>query len=329
MTLRKQFDALVKSIDAKQGLVTSLVAVYDNVDAQNDRILPGAFDATIKKWQAQMAKGKFLPVVYGHRDEPRLILGKVVALRATAEGLEVDEQYFLNKQEARDTLDAQTEGVLGGSSFAYDVIRAKRAEDGVQNLIELDLIEVGPTIYPANDQTRLVGVKAVDTSEWDGNRAMGECSSAADYRSICAGERSVGEPDERQHWALPHHYLGRGPNASGVRNALSRLPQTEGLTNRDAAESHLQSHMSDISPSKAEEPTTTQEHGEKAGAVLSAASRKRIAEHISHLEAGVEFLKEWLAELGGDKTEEPEAKVEVPLIPALEPFRKQLDELLI
>jgi signal peptide peptidase SppA len=99
-----------------------------------------------------------------------------------------------------------------------------------------------------DDETLASISAAVDNSTWDGNRAMGQCSSASDYRSICAGERTTGEPDERQHWALPHHYLGRGPNAAGVRNALARLPQTQGLANRGAAESHLRGHMREISP---------------------------------------------------------------------------------
>jgi signal peptide peptidase SppA len=99
-------------------------------------------------------------------------------------------------------------------------------------------------------------VAEVDNSAWDGNRAMGQCSSAADYRSICAGEKNVGDPDERQHWALPHHYLGRGPNAAGVRNALARLGQTEGLTNRGAAQAHLDAHMRTINPQAAAEDET-------------------------------------------------------------------------
>lgn len=92
---------------------------------------------------------------------------------------------------------------------------------------------------------------AVDNSAWDGNRAMGECDDAADYRAICAGEHGAGTPDERQHWALPHHYLAsqgkaKPPNAGGVRAALARVGQTQDLTNREAARSHLEAHMSTI-----------------------------------------------------------------------------------
>jgi hypothetical protein len=93
------------------------------------------------------------------------------------------------------------------------------------------------------------GISAVvDESAWDGNKAMGQCSSAADYRTICAGERSVGEPDQRQHWALPHHYLGKGPNADGVRAALGRVSQTDNLSNEAAAQAHLDAHMREINP---------------------------------------------------------------------------------
>src|SRR5215472_13162581 len=89
-----------------------------------------------------------------------------------------------------------------------------------------------------------VQAAAYDDSAWDGAAAMAACSSAADYRAVCAGEHSAGSPDERQHWALPHHKSpGAAPNRAGVDNALSRLPQTQDLTNRSAAESHLHAHQ--------------------------------------------------------------------------------------
>jgi HK97 family phage major capsid protein len=89
----------------------------------------------------------------------------------------------------------------------------------------------------------------VDNSTWDGNAAMAACKTASDYRAICAGEKTTGTPDERQHWALPHHSKPDAPpNANGVRNSLSRLPQTQDLANKQAAEAHLQAHMRTISP---------------------------------------------------------------------------------
>ena len=96
----------------------------------------------------------------------------------------------------------------------------------------------------------------IDRTEWDGDAAMSRAASsddpAAAYRAICAG-RKDGDPAVQSSWALPHHKNpGDPPNAAGVRNSLSRLPQTDDLTNRDAAESHLQAHMDDIHAAEGE-----------------------------------------------------------------------------
>ena len=97
-----------------------------------------------------------------------------------------------------------------------------------------------------------IAAAAVDDSPWDGAAAMSAAAKSEDpaaaYKAICAG-RKDGDPDKQSSWALPHHkHPGAAPNAAAVRNALARLPQTQGLTNRDAAESHLNAHMSAITP---------------------------------------------------------------------------------
>jgi len=94
------------------------------------------------------------------------------------------------------------------------------------------------------------GERAVDNSAWDGPAAMSRCANsdtpASCYGSICAGRKS-GDPALQSSWALPHHKTAGGPpNAAGVRNSLSRLPQTQGLTNAAAARSHLQAHLASI-----------------------------------------------------------------------------------
>jgi hypothetical protein len=93
---------------------------------------------------------------------------------------------------------------------------------------------------------------SVDNSPWDASRAMHNAAQsdnpASFYGSICAGKRS-GDPSTAEAHALPHHYHpGDAPNAAGVRNALSRLSGTQGLTNESAAKSHLEGHMRTINP---------------------------------------------------------------------------------
>lgn len=93
---------------------------------------------------------------------------------------------------------------------------------------------------------------AVDDSDWDGPAAMSAASKADDpaaaLGAICAGKRD-GDPKTQAAHALPHHkHPGAAPNAAGVKNALGRLPQTQGLTNEDAAKAHLEAHMKAINP---------------------------------------------------------------------------------
>jgi len=99
------------------------------------------------------------------------------------------------------------------------------------------------------------GERAVDNSAWDGPAAMSRCANsdtpASCYGSICAG-RKAGDPSLQASWALPHHKTaGDPPNAAGVRNSLSRLPQTQGLTNAAAARRHLEAHLASINAGSA------------------------------------------------------------------------------
>ncbi len=92
---------------------------------------------------------------------------------------------------------------------------------------------------------------AIDESDWDGPHAMSLAAKsedpAATYKQICAGRRE-GDASKQESWALPYKYPGKGPNAAGVKAALPRLPQTEGLTNEAEAKSLLQKLMKQINP---------------------------------------------------------------------------------
>lgn len=92
----------------------------------------------------------------------------------------------------------------------------------------------------------------VDSSPWDASKAWAAGAASdnpeAFYRGICAG-RKAGDPTTQDAWALPYKYSPSSPaNAAGVKNALSRLPQTQGLTNKAEAESVLQKAMKSINP---------------------------------------------------------------------------------
>ncbi len=98
---------------------------------------------------------------------------------------------------------------------------------------------------------------ATDDSTWDAQEVISWCldqdDPAAAFRAVSGIERTVGEPDEAQHWALPHHRRpGEPANAAAIRNARARFEQTEDLKDRAAARRHVfETHRL---PSEADNP---------------------------------------------------------------------------
>ncbi len=93
---------------------------------------------------------------------------------------------------------------------------------------------------------------AVDNTPWDAAKAWHNGTIADDpeafYRGICAGKKT-GDPTTRNAWALPYKYHPDDPpNAAGVRNALARLGQTQGLLNKTEAQETLETAMGNINP---------------------------------------------------------------------------------
>ena len=304
-TIRKtysvaRFKALPDISGQPTGQFEALVSVFNNVDLQGDRVMPHAFDATLKAWEES---GDPIPCCWSHDwADPYAHIGYVNPsdCEVTPEGLLVRGQIDVGTNPfAAQVYSLMKQRRVKEFSFAYEVVHeAKDKNDGANNLEELNLIEVGPTLKGANPATELVGVKAsleaaaveqrekeryeaailarilqekvlrdtleemsdvetkqVDNTEWDGPAAMSRCAEsddpAAAYNAICAGKRE-GDPALQSSHALPHHKNPDDPpNADGVRNSLSRLPQTEGLTNAEAAQAHLDAHMRVISPESA------------------------------------------------------------------------------
>jgi ATP-dependent protease ClpP protease subunit len=92
----------------------------------------------------------------------------------------------------------------------------------------------------------------VDNSPWDASKAWANGAASDDpaafYKGICAG-RKAGDPSTQAAWALPYKYHpGDAPNAAGVRNALARIGQTQGLTNKGEAQALLERLMKQVNP---------------------------------------------------------------------------------
>jgi HK97 family phage prohead protease len=155
------------------GTWEAIVAVFGNVDYQGDRIIAGAFSKSLANWATS---GDPLPVIFSHQwDTLPAHIGTVLeakelfpgdeALPAELRGngglwakfrLDVD-----HPETYAPTIDRlMSERRLKEFSFAYDVFDERRGSDGANELLELDVLELGPTLKGANPATRLLSRRA-------------------------------------------------------------------------------------------------------------------------------------------------------------------------
>lgn len=154
----KTFNATLTS-DSTAGTVEAVVSVFNNIDLVGDRMMPGAFSKTLEDYQSS---GRTIPFVWSHDyDTPESYIGKVTEARETSEGLHVKAELF-DTPRAQVVRELLVNRVVSEFSFAYDIVDQQKAADGANELLEVRLLECGPTLRGANPMTRLIDAKAAD-----------------------------------------------------------------------------------------------------------------------------------------------------------------------
>lgn len=147
-----------KALDESSGTFEALVSIFGNVDLGGDRVVKGAFADSLKSWEA---KGDPIPVIFSHQwDNIDAHIGQVTDAKETDQGLQVKAQLDMEDPFASKVFKLMQRGTLKEFSFAYDTVEEK-LQNGANELLKLDLIEVGPTLKGMNPETELLAVKAL------------------------------------------------------------------------------------------------------------------------------------------------------------------------
>lgn len=173
--------------DAK-GTFEAIVSAFGNVDSVNDRVVKGAFAGTLAQWKQS---GAPIPVIWSHQwSDPRMHVGSVLDAEERDEGLWIkgalDIEAPADQSAAKQVYDLLKTKRVQQFSFAYDELRTKDQGDGVTDLLELELFEVGPCLVGANRATELLDVKH------DGLK-VGRAISAANEEKLRGAHGSIGD----------------------------------------------------------------------------------------------------------------------------------------
>jgi uncharacterized protein len=143
------------------GTFSALVASFNTVDRGGDLIKPGSFLRSLERWRKSKRR---IPVIWSHGShDPSKVVGSVAPSDAweTSEGLVVHGRLDLNSATAREVLRLLKSGDVDGWSFGYRVPKnGQKRRNGVNEISEVDLLELGPTPIPMNAEARTLVAKA-------------------------------------------------------------------------------------------------------------------------------------------------------------------------
>lgn len=142
---------------AETGVFEGYAAVFGVTDDVNDRIAPGAFEASLKSARAE---GQLPPMLWQH--DPRQPIGVWREMREDAHGLYVKGELFVDDiARAREAYRLLKERVVTGLSIGYRARKSHRdSSSGARVLTTVDLVEVSMVTFPANSYARVRRVKS-------------------------------------------------------------------------------------------------------------------------------------------------------------------------
>lgn len=198
-----------KALAETPGAFSGYGAVFGNVDDGGDIIRQGAFQATLREWQAF---GKYPPMLLQHgglasfagpSPSDLLPVGEWTDVQENTRGLKVDGRLFaLSTDLGQYLYEGLKAGALDGLSIGYKTRDALPGTRGAERiLIDIALIEISIVTFPANPKARVTAVKALTHDELrdledalrDGGMSRTDCRRAVTVFKQWL-QRDAGEP---------------------------------------------------------------------------------------------------------------------------------------
>lgn len=145
----------------ESGTFTGYGSVFGVVDSYNEIVQQGAFKESLA---AHKAKGTMPAMLWQHRSaEP---MGVYTSMEEDSVGLKVSGQIAMKTQRGAEAYELMKLKAISGLSIGFIPREETRDKvSGVTTIHKLDLWEVSPVTFPANDAARVQGVKSIEAIE--------------------------------------------------------------------------------------------------------------------------------------------------------------------
>lgn len=178
-----KIEKALESDDRSVGVIRGIASSFDNVDLQGDRMLPGAFKQSIKKFKKS---NKLVPMLSGHSMDKVIGGFDPAKMKETANGLWVEGQIDLDTQRGKEDFSLMKKGFMTGLSIGgfIDPADIEMKSDGTRDIKNFIMMEISVTPIPANEEAQVEEVKGATTfkdyalmsedTEWEKSKAISD-----------------------------------------------------------------------------------------------------------------------------------------------------------
>ena len=141
----------VKDVDVSNRKVTGYLSAFDNVDHDNDIIVKGAFQKSIKE--------RFNNIFFLYQHNWEKPLGKFTSLVEDEKGLYFEAE-IVQTSYGIDQLKLYESGLVKEHSIGFQTIKSDRESGGLRTIKEVKLYEGSAVTLGANSNTPFLGFKS-------------------------------------------------------------------------------------------------------------------------------------------------------------------------
>ncbi|HUX56220.1 MAG TPA: HK97 family phage prohead protease [Bacteroidales bacterium] len=150
----------LKDADGKKGIVTGYASIFNNIDSDEEMVIPGAFAKTLDE---RGPKSKMPRIKHLWQHDSWQPIGIPSILEEQNKGLYFESKFGTDPH-CQEKLQKHIDGIITELSFGYNVIRSEDIMDDEGNrlyrkLIELKLWEYSSVTWGANSLAQIISAK--------------------------------------------------------------------------------------------------------------------------------------------------------------------------
>lgn len=162
--IEKTFEASIKDVDLKKGIVEGYFNTWDIVDSDGDELIRGAFLKSLQERGPGSARPRIMHLWMHDARYPLARFTEPGSLVEDKRGLKFVSQVSKTTV-GRDVLQLYADGVINEHSIGFQTVKNEAADEGHNRITEVKLWEGSTVTWGANMDTPVTDLKSLDAKD--------------------------------------------------------------------------------------------------------------------------------------------------------------------